>query len=218
MERWTTISCTAGSWDFRPKAIWDPTTFTKNRDRLQTVAVFAKFMTKLLNHPEVKPLLSDEHFGGRNADRAWASHKSSAPRTAAATTTAGPTSTASSAKIARMQAPAIPIAVSTARPPGGKQSSVTWRCHHGEPAWVGDRRHGLPCQRHCRAPRFADHAQGQSQGGRPPHHSGEDKAYDTVDHVAHLRAINVTPHVTQNNSVTSTGKRRQSAIDGRTSG
>ena len=45
---------------------------------------------------------------------------------------------------------------------------------------------------------------------------GEDKAYDTADHVAHLRAINVTPHVTQNNSITATGKRRQSAIDGRT--
>ena len=34
--------------------IWDPTTFTKNRNRLQTGAVFAKFMSKLLNHPEVK--------------------------------------------------------------------------------------------------------------------------------------------------------------------
>src|SRR5664279_5008312 len=45
---------------------------------------------------------------------------------------------------------------------------------------------------------------------------GEDKAYDTADHVANLRAINVTPHVTQNDSITSTGKRRQSAIDGRT--
>jgi hypothetical protein len=27
---------------------------------------------------------------------------------------------------------------------------------------------------------------------------GEDKAYDTADHVAYLRAINVTPHLTQN--------------------
>ena len=34
--------------------------------------------------------------------------------------------------------------------------------------------------------------------------------------MANLRAINVTPHVTQNDSITSTGKRRQSAIDGRT--
>lgn len=42
--------------------VWDPTSFTKNRDRLQNGDVFAKFMTKLLNHPQVKPLLSDEHF------------------------------------------------------------------------------------------------------------------------------------------------------------
>src|SRR6201988_2392084 len=42
--------------------IWDPTTFTKNRDRRQTGPVFAKVKGKLLNHPEVKPVLSDEHF------------------------------------------------------------------------------------------------------------------------------------------------------------
>ena len=30
--------------------VWDPTTFTKNRDRLQNGEVFAKFMSKLLNH------------------------------------------------------------------------------------------------------------------------------------------------------------------------
>ena len=46
--------------------------------------------------------------------------------------------------------------------------------------------------------------------------TGEDKAYDTADHVANLRAINVTPHVTQNQAVTKTGKTRTSAIDERT--
>jgi Mg-chelatase subunit ChlI len=46
--------------------------------------------------------------------------------------------------------------------------------------------------------------------------TGEDKAYDTANHVANLRAGNVTPHVTQNNSATKTGKSRQSAVDGRT--
>jgi DDE family transposase len=45
---------------------------------------------------------------------------------------------------------------------------------------------------------------------------GEDKAYDTADHVANLRAINVTPHVAQNEAITSTGKHRRSAIDRRT--
>ncbi len=43
---------------------------------------------------------------------------------------------------------------------------------------------------------------------------GEDKAYDTADHVAKLRALNVTPHVAQYNSGNPNG--RQSAIDGRT--
>jgi hypothetical protein len=46
--------------------------------------------------------------------------------------------------------------------------------------------------------------------------AGEDKAYDTADHVAKLRASNVTPHVTQNNGQTKTGKSRRSAIDERT--
>jgi hypothetical protein len=45
--------------------VWDPTTFTKNRDRLQEGDVFPKFMSKLLNHPRVKPLLSDERFSVR---------------------------------------------------------------------------------------------------------------------------------------------------------
>jgi hypothetical protein len=43
---------------------------------------------------------------------------------------------------------------------------------------------------------------------------GEDKAHDTADHVAHLRALGVTPHVAQYNGVSNRG--RQSAIDGRT--
>jgi hypothetical protein len=46
--------------------------------------------------------------------------------------------------------------------------------------------------------------------------AGEDKAYDTADHAAALRAAKVTPHVAQNDCVTKAGKRRMSAIDGRT--
>ena len=43
-------------------------------------------------------------------------------------------------------------------------------------------------------------AKAKEAGGRIT--VGEDKAYDTADHVAHLRAINVTPHVTQNDCIT----------------
>jgi hypothetical protein len=38
-------------------------------------------MSKLLNHPEVKPLLSDEHFSvDGTLIEAWASHKSFRPK------------------------------------------------------------------------------------------------------------------------------------------
>jgi len=61
--------------------VWDTTTFTKNRDRLQQGEVFEKFMAKLLNHPKVKPLLSDEHFSvDGTLIEAWASHKSFKPK------------------------------------------------------------------------------------------------------------------------------------------
>src|SRR5438132_4067350 len=63
--------------------IWDPTVFTKNRERLQEGDVFEKFMTKLLNHEKVKPLLSDEHFSvDGTLIEAWASHKSFKPKRA----------------------------------------------------------------------------------------------------------------------------------------
>src|SRR5512134_3798200 len=42
--------------------VWDATTFTKNRERLQRGEVLDKFMAQLLDHPKVKPSLSDEHF------------------------------------------------------------------------------------------------------------------------------------------------------------
>src|SRR5215470_14908088 len=63
--------------------IWDPTVFTKNRERLQEGDVFQKFMTKLLKHEKVKPLLSDEHFSvDGTLIEAWASHKSFKPKQA----------------------------------------------------------------------------------------------------------------------------------------
>src|SRR5665213_3161438 len=61
--------------------VWDPTTFTKNRERLQNGEVFTKFMTSLLNHAQVKPLLSDEHFSvDGTLIEAWASQKSFRPK------------------------------------------------------------------------------------------------------------------------------------------
>ena len=61
--------------------VWNPTTFTKNRERLQSGDVFQKFMNRLLNHPQVTPLLSDEHFSvDGTLIEAWASQKSFRPK------------------------------------------------------------------------------------------------------------------------------------------
>ncbi len=61
--------------------VWDPTTFTKNRERLQSGDILQKFMTRLLHHPKVLPLLSDEHFSvDGTLIEAWASQKSFRPK------------------------------------------------------------------------------------------------------------------------------------------
>jgi len=57
--------------------VWVPTVFSKNRDRLLTADMSRKVMAAILAHPEVKPLLSDEHFSvDGTLVKAWASMKS----------------------------------------------------------------------------------------------------------------------------------------------
>jgi len=55
--------------------------FTKNRDRLLTTDMSRKVMAAILAHPEVKPLLSEEHFSvDGTLVEAWASMKSFQPK------------------------------------------------------------------------------------------------------------------------------------------
>ena len=57
--------------------VWVPTVFTKNRERLLQAEVAHKFLAELLNHKEVRGLLSDEHFSVDGTQvAAWASMKS----------------------------------------------------------------------------------------------------------------------------------------------
>ena len=57
--------------------VWHSTSFTKNRDRLLNEELMAKFLELLLAAPEVKPLLSSEHFSvDGTLLRAWASYSS----------------------------------------------------------------------------------------------------------------------------------------------
>ena len=43
-------------------AVWDATVFSKNRDRLLEGAIAAKFLAAVLAQPQVKTLLSNDHF------------------------------------------------------------------------------------------------------------------------------------------------------------
>lgn len=57
--------------------VWDATVFSKNRDRLLEGDIACAFLTAMLALPQVKALLSDEHFSvDGTLIQAWASMKS----------------------------------------------------------------------------------------------------------------------------------------------
>jgi len=204
--------------------VWHATTFTKNRDRLLNEAVFEAFMTRLLNHPKVKPLLSSEHFSvDGTLIQAWASHKSFQPKDKrdGDEDDTGPgdgedfhgqkrrnethaSTTDPDSKLYRKSA--------------GQEAKLAYLGHA-----VMENRSGLAvagqvseangtAERRCSENLLTKLARKL----RRRITVGADKAYDTADHVAALRAAYVTPHVAQNNTTTKTGRQRRSAIDKRT--
>src|SRR6202790_1343011 len=63
------------------EAVWVPTVFTKNRDRLWDGDIAEKFFQAVLTQARVEDLLSDEHFSvDGTLIEAWASHKSFRPK------------------------------------------------------------------------------------------------------------------------------------------
>ena len=61
--------------------VWDHSVYSKNRDRLLEADIARKFMRGIIEHPEVAPLLSDEHFTvDGTLVNAWASLKSLVPK------------------------------------------------------------------------------------------------------------------------------------------
>jgi transposase len=62
-------------------AVWDHSTFSKNRDRLLEGDIAAKLLTAVLARPRVKRLLSSDHFSvDGTLIEAWASMKSFRPK------------------------------------------------------------------------------------------------------------------------------------------
>lgn len=196
--------------------VWDATTFTKNRDRLQEGDVFARFMTKLLDRPDVKPLLSDEHFSvDGTLIEAWASHKSFRPKDGSDDD--GANFHGQKRKNDTHESVTDPDS-RLYRKAQGREAKL---CYMGHATM--ENRNGLAVAGEV------THANGTAEPRtsevmlkamrKAVGHditAGEDKAYDTAAHVAALRKAGVTPHVAQNNSVAKTGRIRGSAIDGRT--
>jgi transposase len=196
--------------------VWDATTFTKNRDRLQAGDVFEKFMTRLLNHPEVKPLLSNEHFSvDGTLIEAWASHKSFRPKDGSDDDGSNfhdqkrrnDTHASTTDPDSRLY-----------RKAAGREAKLCYLGHATMENRNGLAVAGRVTHANGTAERRASEAMLKARRKTVGHPitAGEDKAYDTKDHVAALRQAGVTPHVSQNNAVTKTGRLRRSAIDGRT--
>jgi transposase len=191
--------------------VWDPTTFNKNRERLQGGDVFQKFMTKLLNHPEVMPLLSDEHFSvDGTLIEAWASQKSFRPKDGS--------DFHGQKRKNETHASVTDPESRLYRKAAGREARLCYMGHVTMENRNGLVVAGTVTQADGTAERRTSEAmlkaRRKAAGRRIT--VGEDKAYDTADHVAALRKLKITPHVARNDAETKTGRRRCSAIDDRT--
>jgi transposase len=112
--------------------VWDVTVFTKNRERLLEGDIARAFLRAILVAPEVKRLLSTEHFSvDGTLIEAWASMKSFRPKVAAMSHpsrggTARGTFAASGAATRHTPPPPTPMPGSTAKPEDKHPSSAIW--------------------------------------------------------------------------------------------
>jgi transposase len=197
--------------------VWDATTFTKNRDRLQDGEILQKFMSKLLSHPDVKPLLSNEHFSvDGTLIEAFASQKSFRPKDG---------NDKDDGSNFHGQKRKNDTHASTTDPQSrlyrkaaGREAKLCYFGHVLMENRNGLALAGLVTQANGTAERRASEIMLKARRKEIGHRVtvGEDKAYDSRDHVAALRAAGITPHVAKNDKVSKTGRRRKSAIDRRT--
>ena len=113
--------------------VWDVTVFTKNRDRLLEGDIARGFLAAILADPQVKPLLSSEHFSvdgtldrGLGVDEelpAEGRQRRAARRRGA---TASATFTARSAATRRTPRPPIRMPGCSRRRPGKHPGCATW--------------------------------------------------------------------------------------------
>ena len=197
-------------------AVWDATTFTKNRDRLLEAAVAKEFLAQVVERARGARLMSDEHFTvDGTLLEAWASLKSFRPKDSKQDPPEDPgnptvdfhgqtrsnqtheSTTDGDAKLARKGA--------------GKEAKLSYSGN-----LLIENRNGLIVnaellEANGRAERDAALLMLEQLPGDQRLTVGGDKGFDTAEFVAECRHMNVTPHVAQNEK-----RPGGSAIDERT--
>jgi len=185
-------------------AVWDATTFTKNRDRLLAGDVADAFFTEVLAAIQADGLLSDEHFTvDGTLLEAWASQKSFKPK-------GGPDRPPDDPKNPtvnfRGQTRRNDTHQSTTDPDArlykkavGREAKLGYLAH-----LLTENRHGLIIDTAVTAASgTAERDAAVVMLGELPLTTrrltvGADKAYDTRAWVAAVRRLHITPHVAQN--------------------
>ncbi len=197
-------------------AIWDHSTFSKNRDRLLAGDIAGAFFDEVLSEAKMRRLLSDEHFtvDGTLID-AWASHKSVQPKDS------GPSSGTGSGnpdvdfkRQVRSNATHASTTDPDARLAKKGPGQPAKLAYHGHVCM--ENRHGLVVETAVTpADGYAEVDAALRMIERLPAGRvtvGGDRWYDQRRFVTELRHMGVTPHVAQ----WPTSVHRRSAIDGRT--
>jgi transposase len=191
--------------------IWNPTVFTKNRDRLLNHEVARSFFRRVVERAQ--GLMSDEHFTvDGTLIEAWASQKSF-QRKDGNTDGDGSDFRGQPRKNDTHASKTDPDA-RLYRKSNGAESRLAYLGH-----LLIENRHGLIVDAMATtadgtAEREAALLMVHEQWQRAPWRRrtlGADKAYDTFDFVDLMRELNTTPHVTQN-----VARSGGSGIDGRT--
>jgi transposase len=196
-------------------AVWDHSTFSKNRDRLLEADVAAKFLEAVLRHPKVKRFLSEDHFSvDGTLVEAWASLKSFRAKDGSDEPPApgrnGERDFHGQERSNETHASITDPEAKLYKKGKGKEAKLSYMGHA-----LIENRHGLVVQADATeangtAERKAalEMIDRQAPGTANQLTVGADKAYDASEFVADLRQKCVTPHVAQ--------KAKSSAIDGRT--
>jgi len=202
-------------------AIWDVTVFTKNRERLIDGDIASKFMAAVLNQEQVKTLLSDDHFSvDGTLIEAWASMKSFRPKDGSGEP---PAPGRNGERDFHGEKRSNETHASTTDP-----NARLYRKGPGQPAKLAYLGHVLMENRHAlvvdtRLTLATGTAEREAAlemaAARPGNHRitlGADKAYDVTQFVHDLGDRSVTPHIAIDGHLSKTGKRRKTAVDGRT--